>query len=85
MSEAQRLQPLILDLLEWCDRASRTYSEVIDAWRTSCPRLPVWETAIDEKLLRRGWSQAYGAVVEVTDNGRRFLEIHGRAVSLPLS
>ena len=36
---------LILDLLEWIGPRSRPYSEVIEAWRTSCPRLPVWEEA----------------------------------------
>ena len=41
---ADTLEPLIADLLEWIGR-SRTYAEVMDAWRTSCPRLPVWEEA----------------------------------------
>lgn len=36
---------LILDLLDWIGRGERPYREVIDAWRTSCPRLPVWEEA----------------------------------------
>ena len=36
---------LILDLLEWIGPDSRPYPEVIGAWRTSCPRLPVWEEA----------------------------------------
>ena len=39
------VEPLILDLLEWIGPRPRPYSEVIDAWRTSCPRLPVWEEA----------------------------------------
>jgi len=39
------VEPLILDLLEWIGTKSRQYAEVIDAWRTSCPRLPVWEEA----------------------------------------
>ena len=36
---------LIVDLLEWIGPRGRPYAEVIDAWRTSCPRLPVWEEA----------------------------------------
>ena len=46
---------LILDLLEWMGPNPRPYGEVIEAWRTSCPRLPVWEDANDrgfEHLLR---------------------------------
>lgn len=38
------LDPLVLDLLEWIG-PGRPYGEVMDAWRTSCPRLPVWEEA----------------------------------------
>jgi hypothetical protein len=40
-------EPLILDLLEWVAGKDRSYEEVMDAWRTSCPRLPVWEDAND--------------------------------------
>jgi len=38
------VEPLIRDLLEWVGHG-RPYAEVMDAWRTSCPRLPVWEEA----------------------------------------
>jgi D-3-phosphoglycerate dehydrogenase len=38
------LEPLIVDLLEWIGQG-RGYADVMDAWRTSCPRLPVWEEA----------------------------------------
>jgi len=37
------VEALILDLLEWVANGERTYEEVMDAWRTSCPKLPVWE------------------------------------------
>jgi hypothetical protein len=47
------LEPLILDLLEWLSIRDRTYSEVMDAWRTSCPKLPVWEDANDRQLIQR--------------------------------
>jgi D-3-phosphoglycerate dehydrogenase len=46
---ADTLEPLIADLLEWIG-TGRPYTEVMDAWRTSCPRLPVWEEA-----NLRGW------------------------------
>jgi len=41
---ADTLAPLIDDLLDWVGRG-RPYREVMEAWRTSCPRLPVWEEA----------------------------------------
>ena len=47
------VEPLILDLLEWVSRQERTYEEVIEVWRTSCPRLPVWEDASDRGLVER--------------------------------
>lgn len=45
------IEPLILDLLEWLAKGDRTYEEVMDAWRTSCPRLTVWEDANDRGLI----------------------------------
>jgi hypothetical protein len=65
---ADTLTPLICDLLEWLDREPRTHAEVMDSWRTSCPRLPVWEEATDRGLVARR-----GRGVEVTARGRAFL------------
>jgi hypothetical protein len=45
------VENLILDLLEWVTKGNHTYEEVMDAWRTSCPRLPVWEDANDRGLV----------------------------------
>jgi hypothetical protein len=44
-------EALILDLLRWLANGDRTYEEVMDAWRTSCPRLTVWEDANDRGLI----------------------------------
>ncbi len=45
------VENLILDLLEWVGRRERTYQETMEAWRTSCPKLPVWEDANDRGLV----------------------------------
>ena len=45
------VESLILDLLEWLRARDRTYEEVMSAWRTSCPKLPVWEDANDRGLV----------------------------------
>ncbi len=45
------IENLILDLLEWVGRRERTYQETLEAWRTSCPRLPVWEDANNRGLV----------------------------------
>jgi hypothetical protein len=63
------LDPLVRDLVEWVAKEPRTHAEVIDVWRTSCPRLTVWEDAVDRGLLMR---KSEGRVV-VTEAGRRFL------------
>ena len=47
----QTVEALVLDLLEWLARKERTYEETMDAWRTSCPRLTVWEDANDRGLV----------------------------------
>lgn len=46
---------LVLDLLEWIGSGSRPYAEVLEAWRTSCPRLPVWEEADASGFLSRSY------------------------------
>jgi hypothetical protein len=48
---SQTVENLILDLLEFVAARDRTYEDVMDAWRTSCPRLPVWEDANDRGLI----------------------------------
>jgi hypothetical protein len=75
---SERLDPLILDLVEWVAREPRTYAEVMDAWRTSCPRLTVWEDAVDRGFVAR--ERADGAAINVvaTPAGRQFLADHGR-------
>jgi hypothetical protein len=45
------LENLVLDLIEWVARKDHTYQETFDAWRTSCPRLTVWEEANDRGLV----------------------------------
>lgn len=44
--------PLMLELLRWVDERPRTYTETMDAWRTSCPRTPTWEHATSDRLVR---------------------------------
>ena len=66
------LDPLIYDLVEWIAREPRSYVEVIDAWRTSCPRLTVWEDAVDRGLvIREGGGAA--TRIRVTPAGQAFL------------
>ena len=58
------VENLVLDLLEWVERKERTYQDTMDAWRTSCPRLPVWKEANDR-----------GLVETTSDNGRLLVRV----------
>jgi hypothetical protein len=69
---ADNVEPLILDLLAWLEQGERDYVETMDAWRTSCPRLPVWESANDRGLVTRAFENGC-AVVRVTPKGREWL------------
>jgi hypothetical protein len=41
-----------LQLLAWIAERSRTYPETIEVWKSSCPRLTVWEDALSDGLVR---------------------------------
>ncbi len=70
--------PLVLDFVEWVAREPRAYSEVVDTWRTSCPRLTIWEDAADRGYVARESRAGHGLLVKVTDDGQRLLREHGR-------
>ena len=72
------IEALILDLVEWVAREPRPYADVMDAWRTSCPRLTVWEDAVDRGLVEREATSTLGVLVRITPRGREFLAEHGR-------
>jgi hypothetical protein len=76
-TQTQTLDPLVLDLLHWLAREPRPYHEVLDAWRTSCPRLTVWEDAMDAGYVAREFNGA-GPVVRLTPQGQAFLAANGR-------
>jgi D-3-phosphoglycerate dehydrogenase len=75
------IDPLILDLLEWLAPTPRPYDEVMEVWRTSCPRLTVWESAVDGGFVVRRRSGDEPAVVEVTAVGHQRLRDGGRAAA----
>jgi hypothetical protein len=60
--------PLILDLVEWVARDERSHADLMESWRTSCPRLTVWEDAVD-----RGYVAREGQLVAVTAKGWELL------------
>lgn len=64
---------LLLDLVEWLAARPRPYGEVMEAWRTSCPRLTIWEDAVDRGLVVSEPVTGGGTIVKATPRGREFL------------
>lgn len=63
--------------LAWVAERPRTYSEAMEAWRTSCPRLSAWEDAIIDDLIRVDASGAAShgqASVRLTEKGAFWLD-----------
>jgi hypothetical protein len=71
-------ESLVLDLVEWVAQKPKPMDAVLDAWRTSCPRLPVWEDAVDYGYVTRTYGEGQGVVVSVSTDGINFLRSHGR-------
>lgn len=72
------LESLLLDLLEWVAKEPRSYVDVMEAWRTSCPRMPVWEDATDRGFVQRTSGNGRSGQIVVTEAGFRFLRDNGR-------
>jgi hypothetical protein len=68
MSEPASL--IMIQFLAWVADRPRTYSQTMEAWHSTCPRLSVWEDAIIDRLVRID-NDADRAVV---------LTAHGRAI-----
>ena len=70
----------MLDFVEWIAASPRRYSDVMEAWKTSCPRLTIWEDAIDQGLVQR--CRIDGELsIETTEAGRDLLAKTRRSFS----
>jgi hypothetical protein len=69
---------LILDLVEWLAAKPRPLADVLDVWRTSCPRLTVWEDALDRGLVSRQSLVGGMLLVAPTEKGLALLRAEGR-------
>jgi len=67
---------LTLELLSWISSRPRTYAEAMEAWRSNCPRQPVWDDAVSEGLVVvvRGDGEPRGAEVTLKPRGRALLD-----------
>jgi D-3-phosphoglycerate dehydrogenase len=69
---------LVLDLLDSIS-SGRSYREVIEAWKTSCPRLPVWEEANARGYLEQHSEPGQPSMIRLSPRGREVLEKARRA------
>jgi hypothetical protein len=69
---------LILDLLEWIAARPRLYEDVMDAWRTSCPRLTIWEDSVDAGYVQTQSGAGMRKIVVITNRGKEFLDENHR-------
>jgi len=70
---------LTRQMLAWLAGGERTYREAMGAWRTSCPRLSIWEDAPADELIvvaRPGsGSRMADSLIEVLAAGRALLDL----------
>ena len=78
---SETVDNLILDLLEWIGPGRRPYADTIEAWRTSCPRLPVWEDATDQGFIERHHEPGRPALVSVSATGAEHLRMRRNGTS----
>ena len=78
MGTPKPADPLVLDFVEWIAREPRLYSEVVATWRTSCPRLTIWEDASDAGYVVREAVAGVGTIVAATETGERLFRDNGR-------
>lgn len=70
------LNALVVDLLAFLAAGEKPYADVMSAWRTSCPRLPVWEEANDRGFVERKIREGR-QIVCITARGSDFLMRQG--------
>jgi hypothetical protein len=68
---------LTVQLLEWISSQPRTYGEVLETWRTTCPRLSIWEDACIDGLI--DYDPNGLRIVFVSAKGQAFLKSHAQS------
>ena len=69
---------LTLQLLRFIAERPRTHAEVLEAWRTSCPRLSIWEDAYIDGLIER---DSETTLVTLSAKGASLLSSPGRGAA----
>jgi hypothetical protein len=68
------MDALTLQLLTWIADRPRRYGETMEAWHTTCPRMPIWEDAVSAGFIRIDGNGAMrDRMVGLTSRGRALL------------
>jgi hypothetical protein len=77
MADTADLNALTLQLLGWIASKPRNYSETMEAWHSTCPRMTIWEDAVSEGLVAlEGRAAMRDRMVVLTTRGRAALNGH---------
>jgi len=62
---------LTLQMLHWIAQGTHSYAEVLEVWKSSCPRLAIWEDACANGLVDA--APGMSGLVSLSEKGRRLL------------
>jgi hypothetical protein len=65
---------IMVQFLSWIAERPRSYAEVMEAWKTSCPRLSVWEDASLSGWVRLEGGPDGRSEVRLSPLGRAMLD-----------
>ena len=75
---AESVSLLMREFLTWVASRRRTYTEAMEAWRSTCPRHSVWEDALVEGLVQISTDgEAHRSEVTLTPHGQAVLDHAG--------
>ena len=78
--DAQARHGLVRQLAEWAAERPRSYADAMEAWRSHCPALTIWEDALAARLIEVrpvAGAGAGGGRVCLTDAGQALLSVAG--------
>jgi len=67
----------IIEFLKWISLRPRTYGEAMESWRSTCPRLTIWEDALAKGYIQVESGTAMDqSKVTLTDRGQSLLDVN---------
>jgi hypothetical protein len=75
MPQVEAAGLLMVQFLSWIAERPRSHADVMEAWRSSCPRFPVWEDALTDGLIR--YQSGSRRLVALTQEGRARIATSG--------